>query len=236
MKWIRFAGFCILIVAVAAYTAVRFGGAEIRRLENENSRLQEERRRLVEFAERLGAHRRVAQVDVVRQYVNQAGQTVSTLLWQEIGPDGMRGKPLALEAVGVQVYFEAFVIKFKTQFVGEGDPQRGTSVALFRRIFGEAQRPDSALELDLQARPPLRIDAAAMEFQQDLWRRFWDLVEDPDLAAGYGVRVAQCEAPAVRLSAGQTWEVILDANGGLNLRNVLDVGDKISAPLLSVGG
>jgi hypothetical protein len=47
-----------------------------------------------------------------------------------------------------------------------------------------------------------------------------DLVEEPSLAAKYGIRVAQIEAPAVPIRQGQLWEVTLDAAGGLNLKLV----------------
>ena len=56
----------------------------------------------------------------------------------------------------------------------------------------------------------------------DPGRRFWELVESRVLAAEYGIRVAQCEAPAVRMKTGQVWEVTLDAPGGLNLKMVRD--------------
>jgi hypothetical protein len=58
--------------------------------------------------------------------------------------------------------------------------------------------------------------------EASLWARFWELVDDPELASEYGIRVAQCEAPAVRLQPGQVWEVTLDASGGLNVRKVRD--------------
>ena len=208
------------MIATATFTAVRFGGVEARRLRAEVGRLEQERQRLVEYAERLSASRRVAQVDVVRQRVNERGQTVSTLLWQEIGRDGRLGRPLAVEAVGELVYLESLVIKFEPHFVGEGDPQRGTSLAMFRRIFGDCQAPESVPELDRSAHPPLDESDRDGSSHAELWKRFWEMVDQPRLAAAYGVRVAQCEAPAVPLRAGQVWELALDAAGGLNLRRM----------------
>ncbi len=217
------------MVATATYTAVRFGGLEARQLRVEVDRLEQERRRLVEYAERLGASRRVAQVDVVRQRVNDRGQTVSTLLWQEIGRDGLLGRPLALEAVGELVYFEALVLKFQQHFVGEGDSERGVSLALFRRIFGDCQVPDDVAELDRGAQPLGSVEAGTRSSHAELWERFWDFVDDSSLAAEYGVRVAQCEAPAVPLRAGQIWELSLDASGGLNLRKIGEEKTGLSA-------
>jgi hypothetical protein len=221
MKWLKFSLGCALLIATATFTAVRFGGLEARRLRSEVGRLEQERLRLVEYAGRLSVSRRVAQIDVVRQRVNAQGDTVSTLLWQEIGRDGRLGRPLALEAVGELVYFESLVIKFEPRFVGEADPQRGTSLAMFRRVFGDCQAPDSVPELDREAGPSLDGDRP---FHAELWQRFWELVDDPQLAGEYGVRVAQCEAPAAPLRAGQVWELALDAAGGLNLRLIAGDG------------
>jgi hypothetical protein len=220
MKWIKFTLACAVVIAAATFTAVKFGNLEARQLRAAVVELEQEKQRLLEYARRLSASRRVAQIDVVRQRVDDLGRTVSTLLWQEIGPDGTRGKPLAVETIGDLVYFESLVIKFDPHFVGEGDPERGTSLALFRRIFGQCQAPESVPELDRAARPPLDDPHCSGALHDELWRRFWDMVDDPQVAAEYGVRVAQVEAPAVPLRAGQVWELNLDAAGGLNLRRI----------------
>lgn len=145
------------------------------------------------------------------------GRLVSTLLWQEIGENGVRGRPLALETLGELSYVEAAVIKFAGRHVGEGDEERGVSLVLFRRLFGSGQAPDDAAMLDAEARPPAAA-AQPAGLHTELWRKFWQIAEDAALAEQYGVRVAQIEAPAMRLRGGQVWEVTLDAAGGLNLR------------------
>ena len=132
----------------------------------------------------------------------------------------MLGKPVAVEAYGTLVYFEAAVVKFARQHVEEGDPQRGTSLAMFRRIFGDCQAPESVPDIDRAARPPTEEDKESAALHAELWERFWEMIDDPELAERYGVRVVQCEAPAVPLKSGQIWEVAIDAAGGLNLRKI----------------
>jgi hypothetical protein len=220
MKWAKFALASMLLVSAAVFTAVKLGSQEVRQLQNQVNQLQQERQKLVEYAGRLSATRRVAQVDVIRRYHDDAGNPVVALLWQEIGPQGALGRPVAVEATGNLVYFEALVIKFVQQYVGEGDPERGTSLAMFRRIFGDRQTPESAPDLDRAARPPVTTTGPAAGLEKELWAKFWDLIDDPQLAAKYGVRVAQIEAPAVPVQPGQIWEVSLDAAGGLNLKQI----------------
>lgn len=220
MRWIRFTVTCVLGFAAAIFAAVKLGDWEVRRLQREVSTLEREKAELRTFAERLSSSRRVAQVDVVNQHVEPDGRTVTNLLWQEIGAGGVRGRPMAIGTRGVQTYFEAFVIKFEPKFVAQGDPERGASIALFRRLFGDAQTPESAAEIDLLARPPAPASQPADSDDQRLWRRFWELASDPKLAAEFGVRVAQIEAPAVMLRPGDVWEVTLDTAGGLNLKKI----------------
>lgn len=232
MRWMKLT-VSLAIVAVAALLFVqRFDPPDVRRLQSQVDELERERAELLAYAERLTASRRVAQVDVVRQRIDSLGRTVTTLLWQEIRSDGLLAPPRAIEAVGSLVYFEALLIKFEYGFVGAGDAQRGTSLALFRRVFGDAQSPDSATQLD-PLTPPLAIEHdTPATFSNRLWRRFWEFVEDPKLAAEYGVRVAQVEAPAVLLEEGQVWEVRLDAIGGLNLQKI---GKRVPHGILDSG-
>lgn len=202
-----------------------YGRLSTSKLAKEVDDLRREREQLLEYAQRLSASRRVAQVNVLDQSVDEFGRPTTRLLWQEIGPDGLLAIPIEVEVVGTLVYFEAFVIKFEYKHVGEGDPERGTSLALFRRIFGDQQVPEEAPLLDGAGRLPAEAAHGPRTVEQRLWHRFWDLVDDPTLAATYGVRVAQCEAPAVPLRPGQVWQIELDAPGGLNLKKALDFAD-----------
>lgn len=216
MQWLRFGGFCALAAGAFVFIVVQFGNWEVRRLRGEVEQLEKERTKLVEYVQRLGASRRVAQVEVLKQGPNEHGQFISTLQFQELGDGEMLGKPLTIEAAGKLVYFEALVLKFSTQHVAEGDPERGASLALFRRIFGDQQAPETARELDRTARPTTQPEPN----QDKYWSKFWEFVAQPTLAQQYGVRVAQIEAPAVPVKTGEVWEVALDAAGGLNLRKL----------------
>lgn len=206
-----------ILIGAAALLAAGYGissysGREVRELRDRVQELEKERTQLVEFAERLTASRRVAQADVLDRRSDESGRAITTLRWQEIGEGGALAAPQTIEVLGTSAYFEAMVIKFEFQHVREGDAGRGASLAVFRRIFGELEPPEAGDALP----PPVEANTADAE----MWRRFWEIVNDPKLAAKYGVRTAQCEAPSVPLAPGQTWEVTLDAAGGLNVRKI----------------
>jgi hypothetical protein len=202
----------------AGYGLALYSGREVRELQDRVHQLQEERTRLVEYAERLTASRRVAQVDVLDRRSDEKGRPITTLRWQEIGQGGALGgsgalsTPQTIEVLGKSAYFEAMVIKFDYRHVREGDATRGASLAVFRRIFGELEPPESG--------DPLPPPSTTTTSDSEMWRRFWEIVDNPKLARELGVRAAQCEAPSVPLAPGQTWEVTLDAAGGLNVRKI----------------
>jgi len=208
------------IMAAAAALVLMLGAFDwfgSRSLQKQVDRLEQERTELIGFVERLKASRRVAQVDVVGQCVDDAGQIVSRLRWQEVRSDGLSASPIEIETVGMLAYFEGFVIKFDHDLVAGGDPDRGQSLVMFRRVFGDRQIPDDVPLLD-RAMPPVATAVTTItDTPTSLWDRCWALVENAALREQYGVRVAQIEAPAVPLDEGQLWEVTLDASGGLNL-------------------
>lgn len=215
---LRSGGLALLLVVVFGYVA--FTPSKLAKEVNE---LRREKEQLLEYARRLSASRRVAQVNVLNRSLDDLGRPATTLLWQEIGPDGLVSLPVEVEVRGTLVYFEAFVIKFEYELVGEGDPEQGTSLALFRRIFGDLQVPEEVPMLDGVGVLAAEAAQGPRGAEQRLWGLFWDLVDDPLLAKRYGVRIAQCEAPAVPLRPGQIWQVTLDAPGGLNLKKVQDL-------------
>lgn len=224
MSTLRWVVGAVSAIAVAALLSGGFRALEVRQLQGEISQLERDRQRLVEYAGRLRASRRVAQADVLEQRTDAQGRSVSAILWHEVDADGVLGSPQEIEVVGDLVYFEAAVIKFDHQLVGDGDAERGASLALFRRVFGEFQPAASAQQLNHSLTDRLTQESAET-FDERLWAMFWRMMDDRRLAEKYGVRVAQCEAPAVRVKAGQVWEVSLDAAGGLNLRLVRERRD-----------
>lgn len=201
------------------YTTLR--SWDIRKLTAKVVELEEQREQLRTFISRLKATRRVAQADILQQYLDEQGRPVNVIRWNQIGLDGTLEEPQTIEAVGRLVYFEAAIIKFDQDAVGDGDPEKGASLAMFRRIFGEDQAASSTGNLEQRSTPPSPDGSPTSEFEQRLWDLFWEMMDDPDLQDQFGVRVAQIEAPAVMLKAGQVWEVSLDAAGGLNLRIIV---------------
>ncbi len=182
--------------------------------------LEREREELAHIVERFKLERRVAEVEVLEQHTALDGVVLQTVIrLTEIGRDGTLLPAQVFGVAGRVPHFDALVIKFDEDYVGRGDPLRGTSLALFRRVYGETQSPESGYWLGRRGEVPdvYRVSAEPSEFEVSLWREFWSYAADPAKARDAGVRVAQGEAVYAPMSPGERWLLTLEADGGLNL-------------------
>jgi hypothetical protein len=123
---------------------------------------------------------------------------------------------------GREVYIDALVVTFDRGYVEAGDALRGKSMLLFRRAFGDLQKPVEGVPLfrrDNESPIPevAQVDPVPSDFERQLWVRFWDYANDPQRAANVGIRLAQGEAPHVKPVAGQVYKLTLRASGGLEV-------------------
>lgn len=222
LRWVKMVFGGIMLAGVAVFTTDRLSTFEIRQLRSRIDELEREKAEMLLYAERLSDSRRVAQVNILEQARDAAGDPITVLRWQQIGPSGELGAPEVIQVKGTQVYFEAMVIKFEYDLIGRAVPEQAANVAMFRRAFGERQAPASGQPLDQTA--PLADSTGGGEGspQDRLWQQFREFVDDPQRGKRYGIRVAQYEAPSVPVRPGQVWEVSLDAAGGLNLRKLAE--------------
>ncbi len=212
-------------------------GKQLEEREAEIGRLQDlvnELDRVVkalELANRLlKVSQRVARIEVLAQGTAPAREAAepgagearedvrTTVRFTELDADG---KPLAagreLTIEGKTIYVESLVIQFEDRYVEQGDALRGTSLCLFRRLFGENQKPSEGVALDKAGQLPLVYggDTTPDPVHRALWQRFWDYANDPALARELGVRALQGEAPFIEARVGKTYRLELRAAGGL---------------------
>jgi hypothetical protein len=179
---------------------------------------------LKQVVERLTSERRVAEVSLLQRTVDpQSGHPVLTVSFVEYD---RAGRPLPmryLRTIGDEVYFDALVVKFENEYVAAGDALRGHSIHLFRRAFGNLQRPEDGDLIDNRyfagtGIPDVyRVDPNPSDYEVHLWQNFWNYAGDPEAARQQGVRVLQGEAVYARLLPGRLYTLSIQANGGLNL-------------------
>jgi len=186
---------------------------EIARLEEQNERL-ETYIKLLRFTERR------ARIEVLDQQMNETGVPVSRIRFTEI--DGT-GAPVTVAReftlTGLEVYVDTLTIRFEDHFVEQGDPLKGRALMLLRRIFTSRMRPEEGYVLDRDGVPPevYAEQKAASDFEKNLWRRFWELAKDEDLARANGVRAVHGDAPYTRLEPNKVYHVTLRSTGEVSI-------------------
>jgi hypothetical protein len=227
---VRFAQWIIglaIVTAGGVATFVLLSPGEADRLRKENEDLARQKFELQRSIERLSAEDRVAEVHVLDQV--RAGQMVdgkpaptdlTMLEFIELDREGhpLPGRRVTVE--GTTPRIEALVIMFSPEHVAAGDALRGKSLALFRGVYGEHQRPRDAVWLDPPGEVPnvYRVNPEPGEFERKLWAKFWDYATDRALADRDGVRLTQGEALFVPMRKGDVWSISLQHSAGLNIR------------------
>jgi hypothetical protein len=203
---------------------IRQKDEEIHQLSDDLKESEELRRRLEVSLYLLKVDHRVARIEVLAQGPSPENpeQLVTTILFQDLGEDGEpvdEGQEMVL--LGKKVYLESMVIKFEDSYVEGGDFLRGSSVCLFTRMFGENQAPSEGEAIDTKGIHPHPY-ASAGDGEEDmyyaeLWTRFWDYANDPQMAESKGVRAMHGEAPFIETRPGKVYLVELRASGGLSI-------------------
>jgi hypothetical protein len=190
----------------------------VQQLEQEKQKTK----RLEEVVNHLQGQDRVADVIVTEQHeVNGVLQT--TLLFVEYAKDGSALPAKRFTFEGNTAHVDAMVINFDGRYVQDRDPLRGRSIALFTRIFGDKQTPESAPRIDQPGHIPeiyQDADPKVSQFEQDLWRDFWRLADDEAYRKSMGVRAtggAQGEAVWRPFEPGKLYTITLQHDGGLNI-------------------
>jgi hypothetical protein len=179
-------------------------------------KLEQDKQRLEAYLKILKHIDRRARVEVLRQAKDSQGNLQTTIRFTETDSSG---KPVSvsreLALPGQDVYFDTLVIKFDDHFIEEGDPLKGQALMLFRRVFSSTMRAEDGFIIDREGQAP-EIYAerqAPSGFEQELWRRFWELANDEKLAKEHGVRAIHGDAPYMRLEPDRIYEISLRSTG-----------------------
>jgi hypothetical protein len=207
------------IVGLAAFLASDYRASHS--LENDLRRERERTEELKQIVQRLTSERRIADVLVTDQRTI-AGQLHTSIVFVEYDAEGTALPARRFTLVGKMIHLDAMVIKFDGRFVAGNDPLRGHSIALFTRVYGDAQTPDSAPSIDEPRAVPVvyrRHDRSVGDFEQQLWDSLWRLAEDAEYRSSMGVRVAQGEGVWRPFEPGRLYTITLESNGGLNIQS-----------------
>ncbi|PHR86265.1 MAG: hypothetical protein COA78_38125 [Blastopirellula sp.] len=172
----------------------------------------------------LKVDRRVAHLEVTNQITDEASGKITTQIrFIEVTEEGDPiGQPRTFTIEGDMVYVDYWVVKFDDKYIEASDPFRATSICLFRRIFGEHQKPSNGFEIDaLGSRPAIYGKSDELnEYEQTIWSDFWSFANDSEKAAKQGIRAAHGEAVSVKVKNGKTYKLELRSSDGLSIRPI----------------
>jgi hypothetical protein len=220
---VRFLFGSVLVVGAGAagiYLADQLVLAPRRQMEAKVAKLESETLRLKTFLKLLEHTERRAQLEVISQTKDAAGETINKLRFTELDPQGgVVGAQRELEIKGDEVYVDTLIIKFEDHFVEAGDPLKGKALLLFRRIFTNRVKPDDGYVLDRNGLPPdvYAGRTAPTPFERDLWARFWEVANNEQLAKQAGVKAMHGQALYGRLLPNMVYTLLMRSTGEMIL-------------------
>ena len=98
----------------------------------------------------------MGQIRVLDTGIDQAsGRKFSKIEFVELNELGDPvGEPKRFQLDGEMVYVDYWVVKFEDKYVEQADLERGMSICMFNRIFGDLQKPKDGFSLDEPGRRP----------------------------------------------------------------------------------
>jgi len=121
------------------------------------------------------------------------------------------------------------VVKFDDKYIEQADIHRSTSLVLFRRIFGNQQKPDDGFALDAEGSNPRAYSSGGKtsDLERKVFGDFWKVANDKQKQMELGIRAAHGEAPNIKVEKGKSYRIMLRASGGVSLNPDMPVRKRI---------
>lgn len=176
--------------------------------------------------DRLGRDRRIARLEVLDRVEDEDGENSWTdLRFIELDDEGRELATREMRLPGRVIYIDAWTARFPSESVASAtDPFRDQTIVLLRRIYSDEIPPREGIPIDTPGGiPDGYAGSAQARFEQAIWSQFWTLASDPEAARKMGIRVAQGEAVYKPMQPGETYELRVEAAGGMTLVPINDV-------------
>jgi len=174
----------------------------------------------------LTASETVAYVDVVRRMKNKQGESVELIFSEtERGNPNKVIRDERLIAPGELTYFDALVVTFDDELVGDG---KRKALFLWKRIFGEQQAPENGYRLDETLPKAYEEISKACErtffgfkvadHAEEFWDAIWDLANEPEKLNDLGIHSLQGKASSMKLEQGKRYKLTIGNRGRVDVR------------------
>lgn len=178
--------------------------------------------RLLKFDHRLAE---VTVLDVSKD--PGTGEMITRVEFVEVDNDGTRlEKPRVFDVKGDVVYIDHWVVNFDDDYIERAtDLDRAMALCMFRRIYGESQKPLDGFQLDQHGSRPLSYarGGKVSELEGKIWNDFWDIANDRKRADELGIRAIHGDAVFFKAVKGKRWNLQIRASGKPTLLPAEDV-------------
>jgi len=169
----------------------------------------------------LKVDKRVARLTILDQGQDEESKRKFAIVqFEEIDKDGKAiDKPRKFKVFGDIIYIDSWVVKFDDKYVEQAEIHRSTSLVLFRRIFGNQQKPDDGFKLDEVGSNPSVYSRGGKtsDLQRKIFSDFWSVANNKTKQKELGIRAAHGEAPNIKVEKGKTYLLNLRSSGGVSL-------------------
>ncbi len=178
--------------------------------------LLSENRRLGRAIENLSAEEQIGYATVQKQQKDEDGRVHTTIRLVQTAPGRPRDivSEQAFTVVGQMVHFDCLVVKFSEPLVLKGEAR---ALYLWRRIYGEATRPENGQPIEVSDSGPERYYAITKSLRMNerslFWEAVWDLADDPDYLAQYGVQAVFGNTVYLKMRPGKVYRFKINASG-----------------------
>lgn len=164
---------------------------------------------------------RLAKLTVTDQGTDEStGQPFSLVEFVELNDEGNPiDTPREFRVRGDLVYIDNWIVKFDDKYIEQADLERGTSLILFHRIFGDKQQPADGFPLDEKDKRPkaYALGRKETDLEKKIWGDFWNIANNEKLAHEMGIRAAHGGAVSMKVQKGKTYRVIMRSTGDLSI-------------------
>lgn len=167
----------------------------------------------------LKRDQRLAIVSVVDQKEID-GELRTTIRWVEVNDQNQPiDEPRTFTLDGDIVKVDSWVVKFDDKYIEQEDLIRGTSIVLFKGIYGEFPTREEVNVLDQPGSLPSAYRGGVVsDFERQIWQDFWEIANDPEKAEQMGIRAAHGEVVYNKVRPGMKYKIELRASGGLTMK------------------
>lgn len=167
----------------------------------------------------LKVDRRIANVTCLEKGKDETGESYMEVSFTEVDENNEPiGAAKNYTVKGEKLYVDGWVVTFEDQYIEDADELRAASLYVFKSIYGDAEPPRDGQRLDSssgdQGPPGIYADERKREFEQKIWKDFWEFSNDLELQREMGIRAAYGAAPYIKPEEGKTYQVQIRSSAG----------------------